>query len=226
MATTTPNYGWAVPTSTDLVKDGATAIETLGDAIDASLVDLRGGTTGQVLKKASATQMDFEWGTASSGLTLINTTSFSAVSSVSLPTNTFTSTYDFYKVNFLINASSTTINLTARLRASGSDLTTSSYYDTVTRTVNATVSGFTNSGTTAWDYGSVGSGVKISEFTLYPYSSGVKYMQETSYFYDGTNYRQYNAGHLNNSGQVCDSMSIILSTGTISGVYSVYGFNK
>lgn len=61
MATTTPNFGWSVPTSTDLVKDGATAIETLGDAIDASLVDLKGGTTGQVLSKNSNTDMDFTW---------------------------------------------------------------------------------------------------------------------------------------------------------------------
>lgn len=61
MATTTPNFGWSVPTSTDLVKDGATAIETLGDSIDASLVDLKGGTTGQVLSKASGTDMDFTW---------------------------------------------------------------------------------------------------------------------------------------------------------------------
>lgn len=61
MATTTPNFGWSVPTSTDLVKDGATAIETLGDSIDASLVDLKGGTTGQVLAKASNTDMDFNW---------------------------------------------------------------------------------------------------------------------------------------------------------------------
>lgn len=61
MATTTPNFGWSVPTSTDLVKDGATAIETLGDSIDASLVDLKGGTTGQVLAKASGTDMDFTW---------------------------------------------------------------------------------------------------------------------------------------------------------------------
>lgn len=61
MATTTPNFGWAVPTSTDLVKDGAVAIETLGDSIDASLVDLKGGTTGQVLSKASNTDMDFSW---------------------------------------------------------------------------------------------------------------------------------------------------------------------
>jgi hypothetical protein len=67
MATTTPNFGWAVPTSTDLVKDGAVAIETLGDSIDASLLDLKGGTTGQVLSKASNTDMDFTWVTDAAG---------------------------------------------------------------------------------------------------------------------------------------------------------------
>jgi hypothetical protein len=67
MSTTTPNFGWVVPTSSDLVKNGAVAIETLGDSIDASMVDLKGGTTGQVLSKTSATDMDFTWTTASSG---------------------------------------------------------------------------------------------------------------------------------------------------------------
>jgi hypothetical protein len=61
MATVTPNFNWPVPTSTDLVKDGATAIEALGDSIDASLVDLKGGTSGQILAKASNTDMDFTW---------------------------------------------------------------------------------------------------------------------------------------------------------------------
>ena len=61
MATTTPNFGWTVPTSTDLVKDGATAIETLGDGVDASFVGLKGGTTGQVLSKTSATDLAFTW---------------------------------------------------------------------------------------------------------------------------------------------------------------------
>jgi hypothetical protein len=37
MATTTPLNGWPVPTSTDYVKDGATSIEALGDAIDTSV---------------------------------------------------------------------------------------------------------------------------------------------------------------------------------------------
>jgi len=72
MATTTPNFGWAVPTSTDLVKDGAVAIETLGDSIDASLVDLKGGTTGQVLAKATNTDMDFTWSTPSTGSSFSN----------------------------------------------------------------------------------------------------------------------------------------------------------
>jgi hypothetical protein len=61
MATTTPNFGWPVPTSTDLVKDGATAIEALGDGIDTSMVDLKGGTTGQILAKATSADMDFAW---------------------------------------------------------------------------------------------------------------------------------------------------------------------
>ncbi len=61
MATTTPNFGWDIPQSTDLVKDGATAIAALGNDIDTSLVDLKGGTTGQVLSKNSNTDMDFTW---------------------------------------------------------------------------------------------------------------------------------------------------------------------
>ncbi len=67
MATVTPNFNWPVPTSTDLVRDGATAIEALGDSIDASLVDLKGGTSGQVLAKNSNTDMDFVWVTDAAG---------------------------------------------------------------------------------------------------------------------------------------------------------------
>ena len=37
MAGTTSAFGWDYPTSTDYVKDGATAIQTLADDIDASL---------------------------------------------------------------------------------------------------------------------------------------------------------------------------------------------
>lgn len=67
MATTT-NFGWTTPNDTDLVKDGAAAIRTLGSSIDTSLVDLKGGTTGQVLAKASNTDLDFVWSADASGI--------------------------------------------------------------------------------------------------------------------------------------------------------------
>lgn len=63
MATTTTNFGWDIPQSTDLVKDGATAIAALGQDIDTAFIDLKGGTTGQLLSKASGTDLDFSWTT-------------------------------------------------------------------------------------------------------------------------------------------------------------------
>ena len=60
MANTT-NFEWETPDDTDLVKDGAAAMRTLGNAIDTSMVDLKGGTTGQILSKTSNTDMDFTW---------------------------------------------------------------------------------------------------------------------------------------------------------------------
>jgi hypothetical protein len=58
---TTTNFGWTTPADTDLVKDGAAAIRTLGNGIDTSMAELKGGTTGQVLSKTSNTDMDFTW---------------------------------------------------------------------------------------------------------------------------------------------------------------------
>jgi hypothetical protein len=65
---TTPNFNWATPDNTGLVKNGALDIRTLGNAIDSSLVDLKGGTTGQVLTKASNTDMDFSWVADATGI--------------------------------------------------------------------------------------------------------------------------------------------------------------
>jgi len=61
MSTSTTNFGWTVPSDTDLVKDGAAAIRTALGGVDTSFVDLKGGTTGQVLSKASGTDLDFAW---------------------------------------------------------------------------------------------------------------------------------------------------------------------
>lgn len=76
MSTTTTNFGWTIPSDTDLVTDGAAAMRALGNGIDASFPDLKGGTTGQILAKASATDLDFSWITNDIGdITAVNVTS-------------------------------------------------------------------------------------------------------------------------------------------------------
>ena len=61
MANPTTNFGWQMPTSSDLVTDLPADFEVFGQAVDTALVDLKGGTTGQVLSKTSNTDMDFTW---------------------------------------------------------------------------------------------------------------------------------------------------------------------
>lgn len=64
MANPTTNYGWQMPTSSDLVTDLPADFEVFGQAVDTSLADLKGGTTGQVLSKATNADMDFTWVTS------------------------------------------------------------------------------------------------------------------------------------------------------------------
>jgi hypothetical protein len=61
MSNPTSAFGWQMPTSSDLVTDLPADFEVFGQAVDTSLADLKGGTTGQVLSKASNTDMDFTW---------------------------------------------------------------------------------------------------------------------------------------------------------------------
>jgi hypothetical protein len=50
-----------MPTASDLVTDLPADFEVFGQAVATSMADLLGGTTGQVLAKASNTDMDFSW---------------------------------------------------------------------------------------------------------------------------------------------------------------------
>lgn len=73
---TTTNFGWTTPADTDLVKDGAAAIRTLGNGVDTSFLDLKGGTSGQILAKNSNTDLDFVWIANDQGdITAVNTNS-------------------------------------------------------------------------------------------------------------------------------------------------------
>jgi predicted secreted protein len=95
MSNPTSNFNWQMPTSSDLVTDLPADFEVFGQAVDTSLADLKGGTTGQVLSKTSNTDMDFTWTTsASGGLTLLSTTTLTGSSvTISSINQTYTNLY-------------------------------------------------------------------------------------------------------------------------------------
>jgi hypothetical protein len=104
MATTTTNYGFDIPQSTDLVKDGATAIATLGQDID--------------------TAMNTALGTKKAGMVLLNTTSFTAVTSQSI-NDVFSTTYDNYRI--ILRTTAIDAQIFFRLRVAGTDASGANY---------------------------------------------------------------------------------------------------
>ena len=95
----TTNFNFPTPADTDLVKDGASAIRSLGNSIDTAFVDLKGGTTGQILSKASNTDLDYTWITNDVGdITEVQAGTGISVASGTGPipvvTNTVATTFD------------------------------------------------------------------------------------------------------------------------------------
>jgi hypothetical protein len=206
MATTTPNYGWAVPTSTDLVKDGATAIETLGDAIDAS--------------------MNTALGTKKAGMVLLNTTSFSGVSSISLAANTFSSTYQFYYLQGIFVADST---VSVRLRAAGSDNSTASSYEREWSLADASSITASYLADSSADIGFGRSGEKISlEMFVYDVNLAAKTYLSFKTIRPKTNMQIYNGGIVHNQTVAYDSMTFLSGSGNFGtgSRISVFGVNQ
>jgi hypothetical protein len=107
MATTT-NYSWTTPDNTAYVKDGASAIRTLGSSVDTTLYTALGG--------------------AYPGLRLIKKQTIgSAVSSVAV-TGAFSATYDNYKIMIGNSVGSTNANLQLTLTGSTSSYASSVIY--------------------------------------------------------------------------------------------------
>jgi hypothetical protein len=76
MTNPTSNFGWQMPTPTDLVTDLPADFEVFGQAVDTDFADLLGGANGYILSKASATDLDFAWIPNDQGdITAVNVTS-------------------------------------------------------------------------------------------------------------------------------------------------------
>lgn len=219
MATTTTNFGWDIPQSTDLVKDGATAIAALGQDIDTAFVDFKGGTTGQVLKKTSGTDLDVEWGTASSGLTLINTTSFSAVASQAFD-SVFSATYDNYLVTVTMTTASSP-TLTMVMRTGAVDNTTSNYFFQRLEASNTAITGTRTTTGTSWGIDTQTDQPKsfVMEI-LNPFTSTTQTFLRN--FANPAGYFQLGGAKFNGNTSF-DGFKIICSTGNMTGTAKIYG---
>lgn len=205
---TTTNNGWPTPADTDLVKNGADAIRDLGNAIDTTL-----GVYSPV----------------TSGLVKINTTTFSGVSSFSLAADTFTSTYDNYKIVVNLDTFTNQHTITGRMRLAGTDNSTSNYrFGLQIRDFSGNEDWTNSNGGTLWTFSRF-----LTTYTHYGFSVDVfnpKRAVPTTYTTQGFAYVTVDgsisgSGHLNLS-TAFDSMSFIATAGTITGSYSVYGYNK
>lgn len=170
---------------------------------------------------------------ASNGMTLISTTSFTSVASASLPTNTFTSTYDNYRLIVKISATTSDAVLYMKMRKSGTDASTLYYYGMLGYSSSPSTENKNASNVTTGVYLhdlDTGSSAKPTWSTVdlfVPFVTGFTLMniQSVANTQSGTPVAAVGMGYHSNSDSY-DSVTLVPSAGNISGSIVVYGYNK
>jgi len=203
MATVTPNYSWPVPTSTDLVKDGATAIEALGDAIDATV-----------------------FGLPSAGIVKINTTSFTTVSTQSI-NDVFSATYSHYLIHFAIDGSTTAQDVNFRLRVASVDNSSANYNRSALFQSSTTVTGQLLTAQTSWAGvgGAISTQRQYSDLTVFnPFATQITGAIGNGQELPSGNITQYRRMFGTTVTTSYTGFTIFPVSGTMTGTVSVYGY--
>lgn len=211
---TSPIYNWPEPDNTDLVKNGALAMRTLGDAIDTTMgtmvaktiVDAKGdliaataadtvsrlavGTNGQTLVADSTASTGLKWATpatAASGLTLITRSTFTNVAGQTFDA-VFTSTYKQYMVVIEnIGAGTGTDDLLLRMTYAGPTIQTTGYYGSLNWSTYNTSIGTNNVSNAAAMLLGVSAGLTTETSTATIYFSQVGNSSQMPSFYGQIN---------------------------------------
>lgn len=164
---------------------------------------------------------------ASAGLTFVAGTAFSAVSSVSV-NNCFTSEYDNYRLVCTGVSSASGPNIAMRLRANGSDNSSSTYgyqtclfNGTVTEPSRTTLA-------TSWQAAIFDDDDDANAFVLDLFRPNIATRTSfltLSIFASAGSYTGFFGGYFDNS-TVFDGFSFIPSAGTITGTVRVYGYRN
>jgi hypothetical protein len=209
MAGTTTNYGWTYPTSTDLVKDGATAIQTAIQGADTSLFSITGGKN--------------------MGLVPLNTTSYSAQSTINID-SVFSSTYQNYLVINNVSARTSNGALVLRFRAAGVT-TTSATYDyagNLTRTTGGGVNLPFGAAADIYSYFTFSNADPTStQLTIYsPNEARQTNFSSAGWGSDTTSQFAVTASGRQTGSTQFDGISIIVTAGTITGTTRIYGIRN
>lgn len=204
MATTTPNYGWDVPTSTDYVAQGAVAIETLGDDIDASMY------TALLGKRAGLVPLASQSVTGSSNVIF---------------DNVFTSDYRNYKI-FFDGAGSTSTNIRGVYRTSGS-VDASGNYDWLLiyakdNVLATSVGGLNVTGGIYFNGNQTQAGG--TECTIFaPFVTGYTSALTQYCTSNGSNMELGSFGNIHRASTSIAGIRFVPGSGTLTGTFSIYG---
>jgi hypothetical protein len=249
MANPTTNYGFVLPTSTDLVTDLPADFDVALQGVDTRLKALQPGTTlgdiayssatantntrlaigstGNVLTVSGGVPAWAAPAAAVSGLTLVKTQTIgSAVSSVTV-SDAFSSTYDNYLVHISGGVTSASSGITLQLGATATGYYSFSVYGSYS---GNTVNGFAQSNTTS--IGDFATGSANGLFTvaqiLSPNLAARTMVNIAWASIDTTLYSNWKNGYVNNATQYT-AFTIAPGTGGVTmtgGTIRVYGYQK
>jgi len=158
----------------------------------------------------------------SSGLVLLNTTSFSGVASQSI-NSVFSATYDYYRV--IVNFQPSSAFPRIRLRASGTDATSADYSWQLLQFSNTTIGAERNTGDTTWNLSGTGAANQnmYLQIEIYNPFATVNTWGFSHAYQSGSG--QSNFFRLNTATSY-DGFTLYPSTSNMTGALSVFGFNK
>ena len=169
-----------------------------------------------------------------SGFNFVTSGTFTAVTSVSLATNTFTSTYRNYRIILEVTAVTALSTLTGRVRVSGTDKSDSGYYQMSTGLdLAGNTANLLNNASTSFALGKSNSQMSlVLDFISPQVSSSYKNIQGSIVNVDGVvpagiKGRSINAEYYNAVALQVDSFTLISSVASsLTGIYRIYGYSE
>lgn len=151
---------------------------------------------------------------------------FTTASTISL-NGIFTSTYDTYKIVFDCSATSTSAGGTLRLRLAGTDNSSAVYAFQQTTAAATTVATTTGTTGTSWGFTAVSGTEHYFELTLNApaLARATRGRIDTGTWTGNTANTQTKSELRHSATSAFDGLSIIASTGNMTGSLTVYGYN-